>query len=90
MEMKLELVAIPVTDVDRARDGIADNMKPGSIKGLQMVVKDAHAAHDELKKRGVDISDIDTQAWGKFVHFNDPDGNTWTLQELPPRSQFKV
>ena len=40
--------------------------------------------HDELKKRGVVISDVDTQAWGKFVHFNDPDGNTWTLQELPP------
>jgi len=55
-----------------------------------MVVKDAQAAHDELKKRGVDISDVDTQAWGKFVHFNDPDGNTWTLQELPPRGQFKV
>ena len=35
--------------------GIADNMKPGSIKGLQMVVKDAQAAHDELKKRGVVI-----------------------------------
>ena len=105
MEMKLELVAIPVTDVDRARDfykdkvgfnldhdhtvneklrfvqmtplgsacsicfgiGIADNMKPGSIKGLQMVVKDAQGAHDELKKRGVIISDVDTQAWGKFV-----------------------
>jgi catechol 2,3-dioxygenase-like lactoylglutathione lyase family enzyme len=128
MEMKLELVAIPVTDVDRARDfykdklgfnldhdhavsenlrfvqmtplgsacsicfgiGIADNMKPGSIKGLQMVVKNAQAAHDELKKRGVDISDVDTQVWGKFVHFGDPDGNTWTLQELPPRGQFKV
>jgi len=128
MEMKLELVAIPVTDVDRARDfykdklgfnldhdhtvseklrfvqmtplgsacsicfgiGIADNMIPGSIKGLQMVVKDAQAVHDELKKRGVDISDVDTQAWGKFVYFNDPDGNAWTLQEVPPRSQFKV
>jgi uncharacterized glyoxalase superfamily protein PhnB len=44
----------------------------------------------ELKKRGVDISDVETQAWGKFVHFNDPDGNAWTLQELPPRSQSKV
>jgi uncharacterized glyoxalase superfamily protein PhnB len=65
-------------------------MKPGSIKGLQMVVKDAQAVHDELKKRGVDISDVDTQAWGKSVYFNDPDGNAWTLQEVPPRSQFKV
>jgi hypothetical protein len=44
-------------------------MKPGSIKGLQIVVKDAQAAHEELKKRGVDISDVDTQAWDKFIHF---------------------
>jgi len=128
MEMKLELVAIPVTDVDRAIEfykdkvgfnldhdhtvnenlrfvqmtplgsscsicfgiGIADNMKPGSIKGLQMVVKDAQAACDELKNRGVDVTDVDTQVWGKFVYFNDPDGNAWALQELPPRGQFKV
>ena len=128
MEMKLELIAIPVTDVDRALDfykdkigfnldhdhtvneklrfvqmtppgsacsicfgiGIADNMKPGSIKGLQMVVKDAQAANDELVKRGVEVSDVDIQAWGKFIRFNDPDGNAWTLQELPPRGQFKV
>ena len=128
MEMKLELIAIPVTDVDRALDfykdkigfnldhdhtvndklrfvqmtppssacsicfgiGIADSMKPGSIKGLQMVVKDAQAANDELVKRGVDVSDVDIQAWGKFIRFNDPDGNAWTLQELPPRGQFKV
>ena len=127
MEMKLELIAIPITDVDRARDfykdkigftldhdhtvnenlrfvqmtpvgsacsicfgvGIADNMKPGSIKGLQMVVKDAQAAHDELKGRGVDVTDVETQVWGKFIYFNDPDGNAWAIQELPPRGQFK-
>ena len=70
--------------------GIADNRKLGSIKGLQMVVKDAQAAHDELKERGVEVTDVDTQVWGKFVRFNDPDGNAWALQELPPRGQFKV
>jgi hypothetical protein len=47
--------------------GIADNMKPGSVKGLQMVVKDAQAAHDELKKRGVDVTDVDQQVWGRLV-----------------------
>ncbi len=26
---------------------------------------------------------VDEQAWGRFVTFDDPDGNTWTLQELP-------
>lgn len=128
MEMKIELVVIPVTDVDRARDfykdkvgfnldhdhtvnkklrfvqmtpvgsacsicfgiGISDDMKPGCIKGLQMVVKDVQAAHDELKERGVEVTDVYTQVWGKFVRFNDPDGNAWVLQELPPRGQFKV
>ncbi|MGN6630384.1 MAG: VOC family protein, partial [Candidatus Nitrosocosmicus sp.] len=60
------------------------------IKGLQMVVKDAQVAHDELKERGVEVTDVETQVWGKFVRFNDPDGNAWAIQELPPRSQFKV
>jgi catechol 2,3-dioxygenase-like lactoylglutathione lyase family enzyme len=123
MDMKLELVAISVTDVNRAIEfykdkvgfnldhdhtvneslrfvqmtppgsacsicfgiGVADNMKPGSSKGLQMVVKDAQAAHDELQSRGVNVTDVEKQAWGKLVHFEDPDGNSWILQELPPR-----
>ena len=127
MEMKLELVAVPVSDVDRAiefyRDkvgfhldhdqtvheklrfvqmtpvgsacsicfgiGLTEGMKPGCIKGLQMVVADAQAAHDDLKKRGVEVSDVTVQPWGKFVYFSDPDGNSWTLQQLPPRSQFE-
>lgn len=52
-----------------------------------MVVDDAQAAHDELKKRGIDVSEVDEQAWGKFVYFKDPDGNKWSLQELPPQTQ---
>jgi uncharacterized glyoxalase superfamily protein PhnB len=26
---------------------------------------------------------VDEQPWGRFVTFTDPDGNRWTLQELP-------
>jgi catechol 2,3-dioxygenase-like lactoylglutathione lyase family enzyme len=122
MEMKLELVGVPVSDVDRAIEfykkvgfhldhdqtvnenlrfvqmtpvgsacsicfgvGLTDDMKPGSVKGLQMVVGDAQAVHDELKERGIEVSDVDPQPWGKFVYFSDPDGNGWALQELPPR-----
>lgn len=122
MEMKLELVGVPVSDPDQAiafyqkvgfnldHDqtinanlrfvqmtppgsacsicfgiGITDEMKPGSIKNLQMVVTDAQAIHDELEKRGLEVSDVDVQPWGKFVRFSDPDGNSWALQELPPR-----
>jgi len=122
MDWKIELVAIPVTDVDRAKAfyvdqvgfnadhdhtvheglrfvqltppgsacsivlglGITD-MAPGSQKGVQVVVSDAAAAREQLVGNGVEASEVDEQPWGKFVYFADPDGNTWALQELPPR-----
>jgi len=119
MEMRIELVPIPVTDVDRAKSfyvdrvgfnadhdhvispelrfvqltppgsacsvvmgvGITD-MPPGSQRGIQMVVEDADAARKELAGRGVGVSEVDEQPWGRFVYFADPDGNTWTLQQI--------
>jgi catechol 2,3-dioxygenase-like lactoylglutathione lyase family enzyme len=120
MDYKIELVAIPVSDVDRAKafyvDGcgfnvdhdhvVSEEMRfvqltppgsacsiaigtgltdaaPGSVKGMQMVVADAQAAHDELAARGVEVTDVDEMPWGRFVFFRDPDGNAWALQELP-------
>ena len=122
MDMKIELVAIPVTDVDRAKafyvDKIGFNadfdqqvnpelrfvqltppgsacsiylgtglteMAPGSQKGLQVVVEDVAAVREELMSRGVETGDVDVQAWGSFIYFADPDGNTWSVQQLPPR-----
>jgi catechol 2,3-dioxygenase-like lactoylglutathione lyase family enzyme len=122
MDMKLELVAVPVSDVDRAKAfyvdqvgfvadtdttvnedirfvqltppgsacsiafgrGIVDSA-PGSLKGLQIVVADAAAARDELAGRGVAVSDVQDFPWGRFVYFSDPDGNAWSLQQLPAR-----
>jgi catechol 2,3-dioxygenase-like lactoylglutathione lyase family enzyme len=122
MDMKLELVAIPVTDVDRAKafyvdqvgfvadhdhhvsdglrfvqltppgsacsivlgEGITE-MEPGSQKGVQLVVKDVAAARGELIQRGVDASEVQVMPWGSFTFFADPDGNTWAVQEIPPR-----
>ncbi len=123
-EMKLELVPVPVADVDRAKDfyvhklgfnadhdhKINENlrfvqltppgsacsivigegitkMEPGSQQGLQMVIADADTAHDELKSRGVEVSDVEDMDWGRFVYFSDPDGNSWALQELPDYSK---
>jgi hypothetical protein len=43
-------------------------------------------AHDELKSRGVAVSDVQEFDWGKFVFFTDPDGNKCAVQELPPRA----
>jgi catechol 2,3-dioxygenase-like lactoylglutathione lyase family enzyme len=124
MDWKIELVAIPVTDVDRAKafyveqvgfnadhdyqvsetlrfvqltppgsacsivlgTGITQ-MAPGSQKGVQCVVAAAEAARRELIAHGVEASEVDVQPWGSFVTFADPDGNTWTLQQLPAWSQ---
>lgn len=119
-KMTIEVIFIPVTDVDRAKDFyvnklgfVADHdqkvkeglrfvqltpegsacsialgegiteMEPGTQQGIMMVVDDVRTLRKELKEKGLDISDIDEQAWGIFAYFKDPDGNSWTLQELP-------
>jgi catechol 2,3-dioxygenase-like lactoylglutathione lyase family enzyme len=64
--------------------GITD-MAPGSQRGLQMVVGSADDAFAELTARGLDLEPPVTLAWGRFVYFSDPDGNTWAIQELPLR-----
>lgn len=123
MDWKLELVIIPVSDVDKAKafyteqvgfvadydHTVSDEVRfvqltppgsacsiafgkglvsgePGSVKGLQIVIDDAQAAHDELAARGVEVSDVQPMAWGTFVFFSDPDGNSWSLQQLPARN----
>ena len=119
MDIKLELIGVPVTDVDRAIEFYAEKcgfnldhdhkvsdeirfvqitppgsacsiafgkgvteMEPGSLDGLQCVVEDADAAHKELAGRGVEVSDVDEQPWGRFVYFKDPDGNGWAMQQI--------
>ncbi len=123
MEMKLELVSVPVSDVDRAKEfytekmgfhadmdatiedgrrfiqltppgsacsitigqGITD-MKPGSIDAILLVVKDAQAAYEQLKAKGVHIEKPAMMPWGVLhAELHDPDGNHWTLQQ--PRAE---
>jgi predicted enzyme related to lactoylglutathione lyase len=57
----------------------------GTKQHLQAVVADADEAHAELTGRGVTCTAVEELAWGRFVHFDDPDGNKWSLQQLPPR-----
>ena len=49
---------------------------------------DAEAARRELLERGVRATEVETLAWGSFTSFTDPDGNMWTLQELPPPGSY--
>jgi uncharacterized glyoxalase superfamily protein PhnB len=49
------------------------------------VVDDVEAARSELAGRGVEVGDIQVFPWGSFVFFSDPDGNSWSVQQIPPR-----
>ena len=60
-------------------------MEPGSVEGLQIVVPDVQAARAELLERGIEVSEVQDFDWGSFVFFNDPDGNGWAIQQVPPR-----
>lgn len=65
-------------------------MEPGTVKGLILVVDDAAAAREALTAKGVELSDVEEQPWGRHVYFSDPDGNTWTLQESFARNERKA
>ena len=58
-------------------------MQPGSVESYMMVVSDVKEVRDELIKRGAEVSEIDVQPWGSFIYFSDPDGNKWSVQQLP-------
>ena len=65
-------------------------MAPGSMKGLQLVVSDAEAARRQLTERGVECSEttvFDERDGGTFFGFSDPDGNTWAVQQLKVRAE---
>jgi len=68
--------------------GVGLGMMPeGSTQVIQVVVEDADAAHDYLRDRGVDCSEVDELPWGRFVTFEDPDGNRWALQQIIRQQQ---
>ena len=59
-----------------------DMMPEGSSQFIQVVVTDADEARAYLLSRAVECSDVDEQPWGRFVRFDDPDGNRWALQQI--------
>ena len=151
VDLKLEAVVIPVSDVDRTKafydgtlgwrldadfafdDGVRvvqftppgsptsvqfgtkiTTAAPGTAQGLYLVVSDIQAARDDLAARGVDVSDVfhsetpgawfrpegtngrvagraaDDASYGSFATFDDPDGNTWLLQEVTTRLPGRI
>jgi catechol 2,3-dioxygenase-like lactoylglutathione lyase family enzyme len=134
VDWKLEVVIVPVSDVDRAKAFYADTLgftvdtdhragdafrvvqvtppgsacsivfgkgmgsdsAPGSLKGCHLVVTDIEAAHAHLEANGVTNSgpqhfangvptpgpDPERGDYASFIFFDDPDGNTWAIQEI--------
>lgn len=60
-----------------------DTMKPGGLQGLMVNTLDIDAEHQQLTERGLALSEIKAEPWGRFALFNDPDGNGWILREPP-------
>ncbi|MFE5283736.1 VOC family protein [Nocardia sp. NPDC056611] len=145
MDMKLEVVVLPVSDVDRAKAfyvdrlgfrldadfavndgyrviqvtppgsecsiifgaGVSDSA-PGTLRGLHLVVTDIEKAVAELAERGVAVdgpfrdstgvfhhagttdrvagTHPERRSYGSFAAFDDPDGNSWFLQEITQRA----
>ncbi len=56
-------------------------MLPGSAQGIVLATDDLSAAYAELKGRGLQLSDIKDQPYGRECTFADPDGNGWVLQQ---------
>jgi catechol 2,3-dioxygenase-like lactoylglutathione lyase family enzyme len=148
VDFKIEVVVLPVSDVDRAKEfytrigfleqvdfsgpdgfrvvhftppgsaasivigsGITD-AAPGSERGVHMIVDDIMAARSELASRGAEVSEVfhdaggvfhhagttsrvsgphpARQSYGSFASFADPDGNTFTLQEVTTRGPGRI
>ena len=121
-DMRLELVPLPVSDVERAKAfyeqvgfgnlhdtqvtetmrvvqltppgstcavvfgtgmGPINDMVPGSVKGLHLVVHDMAATRVALMERGIELTDVDDMGGVLYSYFSDPDGNMWALQQWP-------
>jgi predicted enzyme related to lactoylglutathione lyase len=121
VELKLELVPIPVHDIDRAKAFYADQLgfnvdhdvqptsavrvvqltppgsacsiclshglpaldgEPGTSRGLHLVVDDITQARQHLVDNGVDVDEVVELGGMHYAGIVDPDGNTWTLQQI--------
>ncbi len=79
--------------------------EPGSAKRMFLVVSDIVAARANLIDRGAKVSEIfhgapgqppsagrdpEGRSYASLATFDDPDGNTWTLQEVTQRLPGRV
>lgn len=148
MNLKLEVIRIPVSDIDRAKkfyqEGLGCRLdadldiaafekllgfrppfppdfravqltppgslcsihlakstspKPAPLEGMYLVTDDIEGTRAELVRRGVEVSEPyhlgpkgqtpgvhpEHQSYNTYASFKDPDGHTWTIQEIRTR-----
>ena len=137
VDMKLEAVVVPVSDVERAKDfytklgwrqdvtppgsGVFQftphgspcsvqfgknltSAAPGSVQRTYLIVSDIEAVRDALVAAGIPVSEIfhpgpegrvsgpdpEHGSYRSFASFNDPDGNSWLLQEITTRLPGRI
>jgi len=143
LDLKLEVVAIPVSNVDRSKefyarlgwrldvdfqpgngfrvvqftppgsacsiafgDGVTP-AEPGSAHHLELVVSDIVVAREELAARGANPTEVfhgspfspagrisgpdpERASYKSYALFEDPDGNSWTVQEVTTRLPGRI
>ena len=63
-----------------------DTMRAGAMKGMILRASNLESTIAELAERGVAITqEIQEAPWARYVSFQDPDGNSWVIQELRGR-----
>jgi predicted enzyme related to lactoylglutathione lyase len=60
-----------------------DKMPPGGLQGVMLNVTDIDRDYAELTGKGLALSEIKQEPWGRYVMFTDPDGNGWILRQPP-------
>lgn len=137
IDMKLEVVVIPVSDAERAEQfyrrlgwrqdvtppgygvfqftphGSACSVQfgknltsaaPGSAQRTYLIVSDIEAARNALIAAGIEVSDVfhlgpnglvagpdpEHGTYRSVATFNDPDGNSWLLQEITTRLPGRI
>ncbi len=66
-----------------------ESMAPGSMRGVVIETDDLEGDHAALQARGVRIdSAIEEAPWGRWVTFDDPDGNGFVLQASSARREI--
>jgi len=91
-DLKLEVVVVPVSDVDRAKrfyEGLGWRMDADLLGGdglLDSGVDVGGVFHFTPERKGpVPGPDTEGRSYRTFASFSDPDGNAWLLQEIKTR-----